>query len=168
MKNGLKNFGSRFAFELFLEMNKKALLDGFKEYLKNIQPADIASMIDNGKLPPMEGLDFSVVGDNIKHIEKIKLIRFIEFINEARPDLSKVIQSKGQAGVDYLVKLREHVIKKAKGDDFKPESNMILVTCDSCQKSWPVKKEEVATITVCPFCNTPANETAQSEENNPS
>ena len=162
IKESLGKFGSRFAFEFFLETMHEPIIKGLAKYLSSISTQDISIMVREGKFPPLAHLDFSALGDNIEHIEKISLLRLVEFIAEARPDLATAIQDMGPAGAEYLVKLRAHLLEKirqsAAAKEFKPEKDMVFAHCDKCGKKWPVSKEEAQSITKCPFCGAEGKE----------
>jgi len=164
IKKGLAKFGNRFAFEFFLETMHGSMIKGLKEYLRDIKAEDIPSMVKKEKFPPFDHLDLSFAGENIEHIEKISLVRLVEFISEARPDLVEAILNKGEAGATYLAKLRLNLINRIKGADFKPEQEVVLATCDKCKKQWPVPKDKVSSITECPFCHEKADGEKEPEE----
>ena len=160
LKRRVKKFGSRFAFEFFVEVMHDQIVKALQKYLSSIQPEDIRSMVRKGRFPPLEKLDFSALGDNIEHLEKISLVRLMEFIAEARPDLATVIQGMGMPGAKYIAKLRLHVLDQvkhpekelAKSTAYEAKEKMKLATCDKCGKSWPVPEAEAASIEECPFC----------------
>ncbi|MDD4984467.1 MAG: hypothetical protein PHQ43_01560 [Dehalococcoidales bacterium] len=156
IKKSLGKFGSRFAFEFFLETMHDSIIQGLKKYLSSINAGDIPTMVRKGQFPPLAHLDFSVIGDNIEHIEKISLVRLVEFIAEARSDLAAAIQDMGPAGAEYMVKLRTHILDKirqsAVAKEFKPEKDMVFAHCDECGKKWPVPRQAASSITKCPFC----------------
>jgi len=156
IKRTLGKFGSRFAFEFFLETMHDQIIQGFKKYLSDIRVEDIPAMVRKSQFPHFKHLDFSAVEDNKEHIRKISLVRLVEFIFEARPDLAKAIQDTGKAGAEYMVKLRVHLIDKigqpAGGKEFKPQEDMAMAHCDECNNKWPVKKDEATSIRKCPFC----------------
>jgi len=164
VKNSLKKFGSRFAFEFFIETMHKQIVEALRKYLKGLEPKDITAMVSEGRFPPLEKLDFTAVSDNAEHFEKISLVRHMELIAEARPDLATAIQDMGMAGAEYLAKLRLHLIELvkhpekalAKSTDYKPKEKMVQATCDKCGKSWPVPEAEASSIEECPFCHQPA------------
>ena len=150
----IQTFGSRFAFEFFIEGMHGVIIKGLKDYLSSIKSTDIPLMVRDGKFPPLEHLDLSVVGDNVQHLEKVDLLRLMEFIAEARPDIAAEIQNLGQTGVDYLIKLRQHIINKIKGVEFKPKENTVMAHCDQCNNQWPVQKDKALSLKAedCPFC----------------
>lgn len=154
-KKRLRKFGSRLAFEFFLETFHGPIIQGLKKYLASITAEDIPAMVREGKFPPLEHLDLSAVGENIEHIEKISTLRLLEFIAEARPDLATEIQKMKKAGAEYVVKLRLHILNRIKHVEFKPEDNIVTAHCDKCDNRWPVTKEEAAALTEtdCPFCH---------------
>lgn len=162
IKRNLRKFGSRFAFELFIETMHDVIINGLRNYLRSIQPEDIPGMVGQKKYPPLEDLDLSVVGENIEHIEKISLLRLVEFIAEARPDLAQAIQDTGAAGAEYIVNLRQHILSRIKRAEFKPEKGVKLACCDKCGRKWPVKEEDANSITKCPFCGDGNSQTEES------
>ena len=150
------SFASRFAFELFLETLHDSIIKGLRKYLEPITEEDIPGMVRDCRFPPYEHLDFSAVSDNVEHIKKISLLRLMEFIAEARPDLAMVIQNMGEAGAVYLAQLRVDLISRigqgASGQDFKSKREVAMAHCDECGNQWPVDKAEASTLTECPFC----------------
>ena len=176
MKRRLGKFGSRFAFEFFIEAMHDPIVKSLRKYLAGIQPDDIPGMVRKGRFPPLEKLDFTAVSDNAEHFEKISLVRLMEFIAEARPDLATAIQDMGMPGAEYLAKLRLHLIELvkhpekalAKSTEYEPKGKMKLATCDNCGKSWPVPEAEVASIKECPFCGEKQGEEVEPVEEQPS
>ena len=172
LKRRAKKFGSRFAFEFFVEVMHDQIVEALQKYLSSIQPEDIRSMVRKSRFP-LEKLDFTVLGDNIEHLEKISLVRLMEFVAEARPDLATAIQDMGMPGAKYIAKLRLHVLDQikhpekelAKSTEYAPKGKMKLATCDKCGNSWPVPEAEAASIVECPFCKAGKEEgTAQPDE----
>lgn len=161
VKKRLAKFGSRFAFEFFIETMHEQIVEALRKYLRRLEPKDITAMVNEGRFPPLEGLDLSAVSDNAEHFEKISLVRLMEFIAEARPDLAATIQDMGMPGAEYLAKLQLHLIdqvkhpekKLAKSTDYKTKKKMKLATCDICHQSWPVPEDEAESIEECPFCH---------------
>jgi hypothetical protein len=151
----LSKFGGRFAFEFFIESMHGVIIKGLKDYLINIKAEDIPAMVREVKFPAVDHLDFSAVGDNIENVERISLERLVEFIAEARPDLMLAIQNTGEAGAQYLVKLRAHLLEKIKGVTFTPEEQMVEAYCDLCESKWPVPKKKALSLKAndCPFCH---------------
>lgn len=164
VKQNLAKFGSKFAFNFFLETMHGPMINGLKEYLSDIKPEDIPDMVKNEKFPSLDNLNLSFAADNIEHIEKISLIRLVKFLAEARPDLVKAIQDTGEAGAGYLAKLRRSMLDRIKNTEFKPEKDMVMVTCDKCQRQIPMPRDKVATLKECPFCHEPADGGQKTEE----
>lgn len=160
VKKRLGKLGSRFAFEFFVEMMHEQIVKALKKYLRGTEPKDIPAMVSEGRFPPMEKLDLTAMSENAEHFEKISLVRLMEFMAEARPDLASAIQDIGMPGAEYMAKLRLHLIelvkhpekKLAKSTDYKSEEKMKLATCDNCGKSWPLPEAEASSIDKCPFC----------------
>lgn len=165
VKKRLGKLGSRFAFEFFVEMMHEQIVKALRKYLRGIAPKDMTAMVSEGRFPPLEKLDLTAVSDNAEHFEKISLVRLMEFIAEARPDLATAIQDMGMPGAEYLAKLRLHLIdlvkhpekELAKSTDYKSEEKMKLATCDKCHKSWPVPEDKASSIEECPFCKAPSD-----------
>jgi ribosomal protein L37AE/L43A len=157
----LSKFGSRFAFEFFLETAHDGIVQALQRYLSDITPEKIRVKVRNSEFPSIKHLSLEAVGDNLEHIEKISLVRLVELIGEARPDLVAAIQDMGEEGVGYLVKLRQHILDQLKNAEFKLEQGMVLAHCEECGKKWPVKKEGAASITKCPFCGAGGEETRE-------
>lgn len=161
MKRRLGKFGSRFAFEFFIETMHDQIVKGLRKYLAEIQPDDIPGMVSEGRFPPLEKLDLTAVSDNAEHFEKISLVRLMEFIAEARPDLAAAIQDRGMPGAKYIAKLRLRLIELvkhpekalAKSSEYEAKEEMALATCDKCGKSWTVPKDKASSIEECPFCH---------------
>ena len=167
IKKKLGKFGNRFLFEFVLEEAHDSIIQGFKKYLSSIRSEDVPSMVAKGKFPPLDHLDLSFIGDNIEYIEAISVLRLMEFIAEARPDIAKAIQ-RAETGAEYMVGLHRHIINKLKnsigGKEFKPEDDTVLAHCDKCDKKWPVKKEEAGAITKCPFCGAGGGDEGQGSQ----
>jgi len=166
MKSRLGKFGSRFAFEFFIETMHGQIVKGLRKYLAGIQPDAIPGMVRKSLFPPLEKLDFTAISDNVEHFEKVSLVRLMELVAEARPDLATAIQDRGMPGAKYIAKLRLHLLDQlkhpekelAKSTEYETKEEMARATCDSCNKSWVIPKNEVSKIGECPFCHHPANQ----------
>ncbi len=174
-KERLRKFGSRLAFEFFIETMHDPIVEGLRKYLAKIQPDDIPGMVRKGKFPPLDKVDFTAVSDNAEHFEKISPVRLMEFIAEARPDLVTAIQDMGMPGAEYLAKLRLRLIELvkhpekalAKSTEYESKETMVKATCDNCHKSWPVPKSEASSIEECPFCGHKQGEEVEPVEKQP-
>ena len=161
VKKRLGKFGGRFAFEFFVEMMHEQIVKALRKYLRGIEPKDMTAMVNEGRFPSLEKLDLTAVSDNAENFEKISLVRLMEFVAEARPDLATAIQDMGMPGAEYLAKLRLHLIeqvkhpekKLAKSTEYEPKGKMKLATCDKCGKSFPIPEAEASSIEECPFCH---------------
>jgi len=56
---------------------------------------------------------------------------------------------------EYLAKLRLHLLKLVKHP--KKPLDLVRLTCDSCNESWVMPKEEASKIVECPFCHHSTN-----------
>jgi len=175
VKKRLGKFGGRFAFEFFVEMMHEQIVKALRKYLRGLEPKDIPAMVSEGRFPPLEKLDLTAVSDNAEHFEKISLVRLMEFVAEARPDLAAAIQDRGMPGAKYIAKLRLHLLDQlkhpekalAKSTEYEAKGKMKLATCDNCHKSWPVPEAEASSIKECPFCGHKQGEEVEPVEEQP-
>ncbi len=161
----LKEAGGEFAFYWALEIMKPDIVKGFREWLNKYNLEDFFAMIKKGEMPPVTSDMFARVTDKTKYLRKITPLELCEFLAEASPPIMDLIQNMGQDGANYIIKLREYLLDCcenpenapviAEGGAEKPPE-MAKITCDSCKKSWMVKKEEVASVKACIFCHAPA------------
>jgi len=160
LKRRALKFGSRFAFEFFVEVMHDKIVEGLRPCLSGIQPKDIPVMVRKGRFPPLERMDLSAVSDNAEYVGNMSVVRLMEYVAEARPDLASAIQDMGMLGAKYMVKLRLHLLALikhpekalAKSTEYEPKEQMKLATCDECGKSWPVPAEKAVSVDICPFC----------------
>ena len=170
----LKKVGSRFAFEYFLEIWKPRLIEMQRKWLAAVTVEDVKRMVKRGKFPDSAGLNFGAVRDYYEYLEKISTERLFEdYIAPARPDLAQAIQEMGMPGAQWLVKLRDHLMKQAKGPgvlsteetQVSPmKEDIVQALCDVCDKSWPVPRDEFDKIESCPFCGHKQGEEAKPSE----
>ena len=162
MLNQFKKVGSRFAFEFFLEVWQEKLVEMLRKWLSSVTIEDIQKMVKRGKFPDTAGLNFGGVHEYVEYLEKISTERLFEdYIAPARPDLAQAIQEMGMPGAQWLVKLRDHLMKQAKGSGILSteetqvspmKEDIVQALCDVCDKSWPVPRDEFDKIESCPFC----------------
>ena len=167
--DSLKKIGNRFAFEYFLEVWKPKLIEALKKWLARYTVEDVQKMVARGRFPDTSKFDFSPAAEYVQYIEKIPIGRLVEdFLMPARPDLIEALQEIGMPGAKWLVKLRVHLLDKikqgGKTEAATPKENIVMAACDSCGKSWPVKKDEAESVTKCPFCGAGEDETEKPPE----
>lgn len=168
ISESLRKFGSGFAFEFYVSLRHDSIVSGLRKYLNSIQLEDIPKMVSEVQFPPLEHLDFSALGDNTEHLERISVVRLMEYLAEARPDLAQAIQNEGVPGAEYLVNLRLHLITLVKhpekplaeSTEYEAKEKIKLAKCDKCLNSWPVPEDEAASIKECPFCGVGKDEEA--------
>ena len=150
----LKEFGSGFAFEFFLEVWKPKIIAGLKEWLESYTPEQIRKMVSQSKFPDVHGVNFSAVSDYLKHIEVISAEElFKDFLIPARPDLAEILLDiPADRGTKWFAKLREHILDQVRGVTKPVKQDIVQAKCDACKKSWPVPRDEFSSITSCPFC----------------
>lgn len=159
IRQKLGEFGSRFAFEFYVEFMHDKIIEGLRGYLAPLRPEDVRRMVRKNELPPLDLSGFSL-DDNDKYLEKISAVGVLEYLAEARPDLAQVIQDMGPRGAQYVAKLRLHLLELvshpekslAESTEYTTKQDMVKATCDKCGKSWPVPKDEASSIKECPFC----------------
>lgn len=164
LKKKAKKFGSRLAFEFFLEVMHPQILEAFKKYLADFSPASIREMVIKKTFPPMDKFDFTQVQGWDEHLSKIGPVRMMKFLAEARPDLAQVIQDSSMDGANWVALLRQELLSRVKqpekdmassrdyAKEQKKEEETVLVTCDKCDKKFSVPKDKVQTIDKCPLC----------------
>jgi len=158
----LKKGGGRMLFEYFLELYREEIIGGFRKYLEHYTPEGIVKMVNESRFPPMTGFNLSEAGGYIDYIEQITPKRFFEALAEARVDLAQAIFDQGDKGIEYIVKLRAHIIElikspgksMAESKDYGPKSGSEtkLATCMTCKKSFPVPVDLLEDQVECPFC----------------
>lgn len=172
MLDHFKKVGSRFAFELGVEVFHDEIIKGFRKFLAGYTPDDIPRMVENSEFPYVDPQDFEEVRGLEKYIVKIDTGRLSEAIVEARPDLAEALVLQGEKAGIYLHKLREHflaillhpekALEHTQTVIEAPKRKMKLLTCDTCHQSWPVPEDEVHLVTECPFCHTGRDQPAPS------
>lgn len=153
----LKKFGSRVAFEFFIEGWRPQAVIELKKWLSRYSPEDIRNMVNNGEYPDVSKLNFSEASGYIEYIEKISLVRLVEeYLLPARPDLIEAVVEMDAKGAEWLANLRIHLLDKirnsTKPSERTPKDKLVLATCDNCKNSWTVAKEELPNLDKCPFC----------------
>lgn len=166
-----KRLGSRFFFEWFLEIFHERLIEQFKEYLAGYTPETIREMVLQKRYPYFEPQVFRSLRGFEEYLEKVKSKRIFEAIAEARPDLAEALYDMGdpkeppeqKPGLLWIISFRKHFLQRCRGAGEGPEAvgdllekprpEMVTATCESCNRSWPVPKEEFDNITECPFCH---------------
>lgn len=173
MLDRFRRIGSRWAFEMFVEVFYDNIIEGFRDFLTGYTPEDIPRMVKNSEFPYINPSTFEAVRGYEKYLEKISADRLAEALAKARPDLMEALLACGVEGGAYIHKLRTHLLKmiaypeKAHehGDTLPaaPLRKMKLLTCDSCHQSWPVPEDEAANVKECPFCGHGRDEPAPPE-----
>ena len=159
VRRTLGAFGSRFAFELYVEVMRDQIVEGQRRYLAPLSPEDVRRMVEKGEFPSLDPNALPLDSDN-EHLKRISAVRLMEYLAEARPDLAQTIQGMAEKGAEYMAKLRLHLLDLvthpekplAESTEYETQKGMVKATCDKCGKSWPVPKEEASTIKECPFC----------------
>ncbi|MFH1763651.1 MAG: hypothetical protein ABIF09_05600 [Gemmatimonadota bacterium] len=86
----------------------------------------------------------------------------MEFIAEAAPTLAQAIMDEAEAGANWMVMLRAHMLEQVLSFNAEKEERVEPVTlgCDACGKKWPVPADQVDSVESCPFCGHGKDETA--------
>lgn len=171
----LKKVGSRYAFELFLEVFHEDIVGRLSTWLAPLSAEKVKRMVRKSQYPDFALDDFAKLTDFAEYLEKVSPDRLFDAIVEARPDLAEVIAGMGVKGAKYMVHLREHLLERvrapelalAKSKEYSlapPLVEMAMAICDNCHKEWPVPKAEFGKIEVCPFCGHGKNEETPPQE----
>lgn len=157
-----KKISSRFMFEMGLEWFHDQIMEGVRKWLGQYSPEDIRRMVRQRQFPSVPTHYFEQVSGWSQYLEKISVIRLMEMIAEARPELAAAIEEMGMEGAEYMVLLREQFLAWAKDPSQAPvvgeKVDMVKAVCDACGQSWPVKRADFEKIEKCPFCGHSVNE----------
>lgn len=170
-----KKAGNRFLFELAIEEFYPMIIKEFKNWLRPLTPEKVKEMIKKGELPELDPQWFQTLGDYREYVLKIKIGRVAQAIGDARPDLGKAIIECGDEGGIWLHKLYVHLLEcvdhpeKLIPEAAKPVpgEEMVQAHCQSCDKTWPVKKADFAKVDKCPFCGAGAGAPAPPQTEKP-
>lgn len=162
LKNKAVGFGESFIIRFYVQTHKDEFVDRFRKFLEPYSPADFAQMIDKGQpfAPPEELI--SILKDYKEQVLCLRpdevLAWLFDWISTARPDIGDVLLAKGQVASLWLAIEAKAVYDTAFGEP-KPITNqeaakpqLSRATCDKCQKTWIVPKDDADKITRCPFC----------------
>ena len=160
---GIKQFASKFAFFAYLRINRENIIEGFRKWVEDYGLENMKETIKKGEFPPVAPDLFAQASGYMEYIEDISVDYLAELIAEALPEIAKYLISLGPDGGVYLVKLRMHFLELCRHPEKAPAvaavsnaMDVVKVTCDKCQKSFPVKKNEVSKLEKCPFCGASA------------
>lgn len=154
----MKGFGGEFAFGLLLQYAKPKIISGLREGLEGYTPEKIRRMVNLGKFPELENVNFAYLTDYVEHIETMSVEElFKDILIPARPDLAEaLLDIPNSKGLRWFEKLRFHLLEKiqigVKTEISTPKEDIVMANCDACGKSWPVARAEFESIKECPFC----------------
>jgi hypothetical protein len=159
-----KKVSGHFAFEFFIEVWNKRIIEALQEWLKGYTPEKMEQLARQGKFPDLQDLDFSVVRNYLEYLEDISAERlFVDFLIPARPDIAEaLLNMSANKGVKWFQKLRDHLLDRVRGA-VPAEADIVQAVCDNCGKSWPVPRSEFDSIKECPFCHTGKDEPSTEE-----
>lgn len=172
--------------ELYLKYDHVNLISHLKVYLSHLSAKDIPSLVSGNIALPIPPKAFIEMVPVLDYLKKLNPQRLYEWIAEARPDLALALAKTGQDGQDYMLRFKTHIIdsitetqsKATEQPEPEPEAtaehqvqepdnkepstsepteSKKRVTCEECGDSFVVTEAELANITTCPSCGSPAN-----------
>ncbi|MDD5511554.1 MAG: hypothetical protein PHI12_12200 [Dehalococcoidales bacterium] len=165
MFQGIKNAASEFGFQMAVEFERPKIVKGFKEWLSNFTLDQFREMIVKNQMPPVTSDMFEKAQPFAKFLSSISVLDLLEFLTEASPDLSQMIQGMGEQGATYLVNMRSYMLECCRHPEKAPAiadtgqgkgPDIVTVTCDKCGKSFPMTREKAQALEKCPGCGAPA------------
>jgi hypothetical protein len=165
----------RTTFELGIEFFYDDIIKNFRLWLKPLTPENIKELIITDKLPELDPEWFTKIAGWKKYVLQISIKRVAKLVGETRPDLAQAIMDCGEEGNLWFRKLYVHLLEcvdhpeKLTPVAIKPEEpgeEMVNACCQSCNKTWPVKRSEVSKIEKCPYCGASAKDEPAAVSNN--
>lgn len=153
-KDDLKAAAKEFFIDTYLEFYHDQVIDTLKSILAPLSPDSLKQFVAEGTAPPIPDAGIEALKGYEDYLEKLKPGEVFQWLAEARPDLAETLVELGDAGAEYVIKLQHFIIDSIKNPEAapKPESQMVELHCDFCDKSWPMPKNLAEGVTVCPFC----------------
>jgi ssDNA-binding Zn-finger/Zn-ribbon topoisomerase 1 len=79
-----------------------------------------------------------------------------EIICDVRPDIAKTLDLLGNEGVTWFLRcteaIRDSIVNPERYNEEIEKSLTVQVTCDKCNKSFRIFREDVPEMKMCPFC----------------
>lgn len=165
MLNHFKSAASEFAFQMAVEFSRPQIIAGLRDWLGRYTLEEFKKMVVESRMPPISSEMFRNVQPYAKYLHKFTVYDLFEALGEASPELFNMIQSMGEAGAAYIIRLRQYLLECAKEPEKAApvvETNkvqakeVVTIQCDKCKKSFPVPRESLDKLKECPFCKAPA------------
>ncbi len=151
-----------FGAEYLLESNHLAIIKDIKTHCEVYSPANIELMISE-KIPfafPKGFIDMILEYKEVlrKYSPEDVAKKFIEFIDEARPDLSEKIASTEEGVLWFFFSVKMVYDKITAPEEFDKavkEAQIVKVTCTKCGNVMELIKEAAENLKACPKCGEP-------------
>jgi hypothetical protein len=159
----ITKFANKAAFFFYLRINREKIIEGFRKWVEEYGLENMKATIRKGEFPAVAPDLFAKATDYMEYVDSISVEYLAELIVEAVPEIAEYLISLGPEGGVYLAKLRLHFLELCRHPEEAPvatitpnDSEFNIIYCDKCEKSFPVKKNELDKLSECPFCHAPA------------
>ena len=168
VKEKATSFFKVFGAELSLEFHHDGIADIVEGLCKPLTTASLTKLIKESQPLPFPEAFFEMMDRYRAIIEEYSteaLTKVIfELIVEVRPDLSNTLIALGDGASLWLYRnvemARDRVINPEKYLEELEKALMLKVTCEACQKSFRIFKEDAELMKMCPFCGATGKEKA--------
>lgn len=172
VKERATSFIKMFGAELALEFYHDNLIVAVKELFKNTTAESLAQLIQNSE--ELSDTDsFVAAASEYRGIlqeydfENLAKIVF-ELLTEVRPDLTKTMDIIGEPAAMWFTMnvqaLRDKIVSPERYMEEADKVLMVKVTCESCEKTFRIYREDVPSMKMCPFCGSLAEAEPHAEE----
>lgn len=166
VKDKVTSFFKMFGAELTLEFHHDGIADVVNELCKPLTTVNLTKLIKESKPLPFPEAFFEMMDRYRAIIEEYNpeaLTKIIfELILEVRPDLGNALIALGDNASLWLYRncdmARDRIVNPEKYLEELEKAQMLKVTCETCQKSFRIFKEDSELMKMCPFCGATGKE----------
>lgn len=169
----IKSFGAELALEFYHDDIAARVKDMFQQHTIE----SLAQLIKNSeefKVPDsfvtsMREYEGVVRGYGTETLAKI----IYELLGEVRPDLAKTLDVLGDEAAAWFLRcteaIRDKILNPERYKEEIEKALTVMVTCDSCHRSFRIFREDAESMAMCPFCGAkgekaPPEESPEEEE----
>lgn len=160
LKDRATSFVKMFGSELALEFYHDDIANAIKEFCQQFTPESLTQLIKSSGAPDMSSSFYGYLCEYRQLLSEYDVERlakvFFELITEVRPDLGNVLVSQGNNAATWLYRcteiIRDKVVNPERYAEELEKALMVKVTCDNCNKSFKIFKEDAELMQCCPFC----------------
>lgn len=160
----LKNTGTEFGFWMGVEVSRPLIIRELRTWLERYSDSDLRKMMQENKLPSVPPKLFAEATSYAKYVDKIEIVELLEeYLGPARPSIIHIMNEMGEKGTTYMLDLHKYLIECVKSPEKariglspKSEAEMVVITCNKCNQSFPVHRDKVTEIEKCPLCGASA------------